>query len=492
MENHDEFAIVPKGYVENPDLMPLPPSKRIYGVRTFSLMMFSLSANIPLFFLGPMAKALGLDIIQAGVGAFLGNVFAIILAWLIGEPGVKYGITYPIQLRESFGFKGARVPLVLRGISGTVWFGIEIYAGSLALMIILLMALGVPQDDLVITSIRWIPIACALYVLSFILVMRHGLEGIGKVADYAGPVLLLYFIWLTLFLATRKEFSPEIPRVFERSAGYFSASFGVYLAAQTNWWATIALNISDLSRGIKVDEPNALPIGLLFGIVGGMTLGSVLGHAAVTLTGVVLPQEIIIKFAPGLIPVLIGLFFSFLAPWTTDLTANSPPLIDLIMVEAKCSWKKATIFAGIIAFFIAPWWAVESGPDFVDYITAWASNYGILLGPLAGIMIANYWVTRRRHYDLQRLYTYGPEGCWYSNGWSKAAFMSLILTWILCYIIAYPTDQIAHLAGVPFPGGVITYPAVFISFILYVWFAKAFGEDKIELLEPASGTEPSA
>ena len=152
-------------------------------------MMFSLSANIPLFFLGPMAKSLGLNIVQAGVGAFLGNLFAVILAWLIGVAGVKYGITYPVQLRESFGLKGAHVPLVLRGIYGTVWFGIEIYAGSLALMIILLMALGVPSEELVATAIRWIPIACALYVLSFILVMRHGLKGIGAVADWAGPIL---------------------------------------------------------------------------------------------------------------------------------------------------------------------------------------------------------------------------------------------------------------------------------------------------------------
>lgn len=221
-------------------------------------------------------------------------------------------------------------------------------------------------------------------------------------------------------------------------------------------------------------------------------MGSVLGHAAVTMTGVVLPQEIILKFAPGVIAILLGLFFSFLAPWTTDLTANSPPLIDLIMVEGKLSWKTSTILAGIVAFFIAPWWAVESGPDFVNYITAWASNYGILLGPLAGIMIANFWVTRKGYYDIQRLYTYGPEGPWYANGWSKAAFTSLVLTWVLCYIIAYPTGQIAYLAGIPFPGGVMTYPAVVISFALYALLAKTFGEDKVTLFEAASGAEPLA
>lgn len=470
------FTVTPKGYKESPDLMPLPPSQRSYGVRTFTFMMFGLNTCIPMFFLGPIGKTLGLNIWQVIVGAFIGNLVAALVAWLNGVVGIKYGVTYPVQLREPFGFRGVHVPVVLRGISGAIWFGIEMYAASLALMMILLMAFRVPTEQIVPTAIRYIPIACALYAVSIVLVMRRGLGAIGRVVDWAGPLLLLYFIWLVVFLAARQEFKPNAASMFVSSAGYFSPGFGIYLAVQTNWWATIALNISDLSRGIKPEESRALPIGLMIGIVVGQMVGSALGHAAASLTGVVLPQELILRFAPGTIAVVIGLLFAFLAPWTTDVTANAPAFVDLLMVEGRLSWKAAVTVGGIIAFFLAPWWAVGSGPKFVDYITNWASNYGILLGPIAGIMVADFWVVKRKSYSLQKLYTYGPEGCWYTNGWSRAAFSSLVLTWVLCYIIAYPTGQISYVGGVPFPGGVIWYPAVALSFIFHVVFTKMFGE----------------
>lgn len=474
----ENLKVVPKGYEENPDLLPLPPDKRHFGTRTFIFMMFGLNTCIPMFFLGPIAKSLGLSIGQAVVGAFLGNLIAVIVAWLNGIAGVKYGITYPVQLRSSFGFKGMRIPVVLRGISGAVWYGIEIYAASLALMMILLMALGIPSEDILMTAIRYIPIACLLYVASIIIVMRRGLGAIGKVADWAGPLMLLYFLWLVIFLLTRSEFKPNIAEMYVSTAGYFSTSFLIYLAVQTNWWATIALNISDLSRGIKQNEPNALPIGMIVGIVFGQMLGSALGHAAASLTGVVLPQEIILKYAPGTIAVLLGLIFAVIAPWSTDVTANAPAFSNLFMTEAKVSWKKAVTIAGIVAFFLAPWWAVEKGPDFVNYITNWASNYGILLGPIAGIMVADFWIVKKGNYDLQKLYSYGQEGYWYSNGWNKAAYYSLVLTWVLCYIIAFPTGQIAYVGKIPFPGGVIWYPAVLISLLLYAYFAKTSGENQ--------------
>ena len=196
-----------------------------------------------------------------------------------------------------------------------------------------------------------------------------------------------------------------------------------------------------------------------------------------TLTGTVLPQEIILKFAPGLVAVLIGLSFAFIAPWSTDIVANAPPVISLLMSQVKLSWKRSVVVSAVIAFLIAPWWAFFRAPAIVDYTTAWAANYGILLGPIAGIMVANYWVARKGRYDVQKLYTFGPDGPWYSQGWSKAAYVSLILTWILCYLIAWPTDQIVTVGFFPFPGGIIWYPAVLLSFILYLIFAqKVFQE----------------
>ncbi|MGC9186852.1 MAG: cytosine permease, partial [Fervidicoccaceae archaeon] len=108
--------VEPKGYKENPVLLPIPPEKRMYGVRTFSWMMFGLNVCIPMFFLGTIGLSLGLNPVQVAVGAFLGNFAAVIVLWLNGIVGVKYGIPYPVQLRPSWGFRGAEIAVVLRGI----------------------------------------------------------------------------------------------------------------------------------------------------------------------------------------------------------------------------------------------------------------------------------------------------------------------------------------------------------------------------------------
>ena len=148
------------------------------------------------------------------------------------------------------------------------------------------------------------------------------------------------------------------------------------------------------------------------------------------------------------------------------------------MSTFRLRWKLAVVISAIIAFFAAPWWAVESGPAYVDYITAWAANYGILLGPFVGPMIGHYWIVSKTNIDLKKLYTFGSEGYWYKGGWSIASYASWILTIILSYAIAYasPDYLLVTVSGIPFPGGPIWYFAVIISLILYLILGKAFKE----------------
>ena len=93
------------------------------------------------------------------------------------------------------------------------------------------------------------------------------------------------------------------------------------------------------------------------------------------------------------------------------MTANSIPLFNILMSTFKLRWKPAVIVGSIIAFFgDAVVVRARARTPYFDYMQAWAGNYGILLGPIAGLMIANYWVVRKQKIDMQRLYTKGSGG----------------------------------------------------------------------------------
>ncbi len=474
----ESTTIQPKGYKENPVLLPIPPEKRMHGTMTFTWMMFGMNTCIPMFFLGPIAMSLGISPGQAAVGAFLGNLAATFVLILNGYVGVKYGIPYPVQLRPSWGFKGAEIAVVLRGIVGAGWYGVEAYNGSLAIMMILLYAIGYGgrNPDLIsAASFKYLVIIVAPYVAAATYVMWKGLKAIGKFVDYAGPLMVLYFLWLLYYLYVHKGANLNIPA----GVPYFSSAFATYLAVQTNWWATVALNVSDLSRGLYADKRGvtAVVLGPLIGVVIGQVVGTLLGYYLVAIVGKVTPQEIILYAAPGAVAMILGEIFAFAAPFSTDVTANVPALLNILTSTFKIPIKWAAIGSGIIGFFVAPWWAVSSGPGIVNYVTAFSANYGIILGPIAGIMLADFYVIRHRHYDLQKLYTYGPEGYWYKGGFSLAAIINYIVTVGISYAFSAAIHQISWTGPIPWPTNLSWYLSVIIAFFLQIGLVKAFHEE---------------
>jgi NCS1 family nucleobase:cation symporter-1 len=127
---------------------------------------------------------------------------------------------------------------------------------------------------------------------------------------------------------------------------------------------------------------------------------------------------------------------------------------------------------------------VTGGQQYIDYIQGWAGNYGILLGPIAGIMIANYWLVRKQKLDMSALYTKGSGAYWFRNGWSVSAYVALVLTWVVCYIIAALLGQMAYVGvgaiKIPFPGGVIWYFSVVVAILLEWFFAGILQENKAQ------------
>jgi len=400
--------VKPVGYVGNESLLPIPSNKRLYGTGTFTWMMFSMNVCIPLFFFGSIGLQLGLSITEVALGAFLGNLATTLILFLSGLPGVKYGIPYPVRLGPSWVSRALKYRWFSGGLleqDGTVLRR----SGSITILMVALYILGYAgRDPIAIASaaFRYVVFVVALYVAFATIVTAKGLGMIARVVNVTGLLLLVYFIWLTLQLLTR-----QINPVGNSGAGPFSRSFALYLAIQTNFWATMSPNISDLFRGLYADERGvrALIIGPATGIVLTAVVASILGYYLTMYTGYSTPQEIILYTAPGVVAVVLGQVFASLAPFSTDITANIPALVNILTTCFEVKWRNAVVVAGFIGFLLAPWRAVEKGPDIINYVSALTSNYGLVWGSIAGIMIADYYLVRK-NYDLRKLHANGPEG----------------------------------------------------------------------------------
>lgn len=457
-------------------LRPLEPSSRLYGTATFTWMMFSMNVCIPLFVLGTVGLQLGLSPAEVVLGAILGNLATTVVLVLNGIPGVKLGIPYPVQLRASWGYRGASIPVVLRGIVGAGWYGIEAYSASLAVLMLLLYALGYGGGDpaaMASAAFRYVVVVLVPYVVVATLAVMRGLRAIARVVDLSGPLLLAYFVWLTVYL------SGQSPTAAAGGAGVLSRNFALYLAIQTNFWATVGLNAADLARGLYADRRGlrALVVGPLVGIVLTSAVASLLGYYLTLYTGLAspTPQEIVLYRAPGEVAVALGLVFAALAPFTTDITANIPALMNIFTSVLGVSWRAAAVAAGVVGFLVAPWWAVERGPDLINYVAAFTANYGLILGPIAGVMIADYYIVKRG-YDLRKLYTNGPEGYWYRGGYNPAAVATFVLSVAVIYGVSYAIGDVNVVTvggvGVPFPTTLSWYIGVAVAAAIYTALAK--------------------
>ena len=104
---------------------------------------------------------------------------------LNAHAGTKYGISFPVLCRASFGVRGANVPAMLRAIVACGWFGIQTWIGGLALDALFGAAwpgwAEVPGGTAIAFVVFWgIQVAIIL----------KGIEGIKLLESWSAPLLL--------------------------------------------------------------------------------------------------------------------------------------------------------------------------------------------------------------------------------------------------------------------------------------------------------------
>ncbi|KRB89918.1 NCS1 family nucleobase:cation symporter-1 [Noviherbaspirillum sp. Root189] len=420
----------------NEDLAPTTDAQRTWTATHYAALWVSMAVSVPAYMLASGLMSEGMNWWQAVLTVFLGNVIVLIPMVLVGHAGAKHGIPYPVLARTSFGVRGAQLPAILRAVVACGWFGIQTWLGGQAIYTILnlvmnnalqgsaLPGLGINAGQLGCFLLFW---ALHIYFIA------KGTDSIRWMETAAAPLLLLSALGLVWWAYSKAGgFGPMVstPSQFVeggKKAGQFWTVFWPSLTAMVGYWATLALNIPDFTRFARsqrdqmVGQAIGLPIPM-----GLLALVAVLvTSATVAIYGEAIWDPVALTGKMGGISVVIALIALIIATITTNLAANvvSPAYDFSNLAPRRISFKMGGYITAGIGLAMFPWKILETTQG---YIFTWLIGYGALLGPIAGIMLVDYFLIRRTRLNHADLFTeHGEYG--YSNGWNLRAVVALVL-----------------------------------------------------------------
>jgi nucleobase:cation symporter-1, NCS1 family len=234
-----------------------------------------------------------------------------------------------------------------------------------------------------------------------------GSETIKLLEAWAAPFLIVAGLALFAWAVTKAGgLGPTLaaPSRFA-TTGEFLAYFVPSLTAMVGFWATLALNIPDLSRFAK--DQKAQVWGQFLGLPPTMTLFAFIGVAVTSASAVIFGEAIwdpvqLLSRIDSPIAIFVSLLALLVATLTTNVAANvvAPANGFANLWPSKISFARGGIITGIIGIAIMPWKLLENADRYIQ----WLITYSAFLGPIAGIFIADYWIVRRARLALPELY----------------------------------------------------------------------------------------
>jgi NCS1 family nucleobase:cation symporter-1 len=401
----DDIAQSPR---YNADLAPVPPASRTWGTYEIAALWIGMAVCIPTYMLAAGLVAGGMSWWQAVGTITLGNAIVLVPMMLTGHAGTKYGIPFPVLARAAFGLRGSHVPALLRAGVACGWFGIQAWVGGAALDTLLGIALpfwnGLPAH-------AWI--SFALFWGMNIYFIVKGTESIRFFEAWAAPVLLLMgFALLGWAMSQVGGLGPIFaqPSKFQ-TTGEFIAFFVPSLTAMVGYWATLSISIPDFTR--YATSQRAQMVGQALGLPPTMALFSFIGVAVASASVLIFgeaiwdPVVLLGRFGNPFV-VLLSVFALAVATLTTNIAANVVPPANAFanLWPKRISFTTGGLITGFIGIAMMPWKLLS---DFEAYIFGWLVGYSGLLGPVAGILIVDYWIVRNRTLNVRDLYVEGGE-----------------------------------------------------------------------------------
>jgi NCS1 family nucleobase:cation symporter-1 len=421
------------GSLWNPDLAPTTPGQRSWAWYHYASLWIGMIVAVPGWMLAAGLVEQGMSAWQAAGTVLLGNVVVLIPMLLIGHAGARYGVPYAVLARASFGTAGARLPALARALVACGWYGIQTWIGGMALLTLLGVLLGRDLKGAPLPVLDIGPGQLAAFAAFWgiqLFFVRKGLVTIRRLETWTAPVKILVCIALVWWAVDRAGGLGPIfsaPSAFEPGGprdGQFWTVFWPALTAMVGYWATLALNIPDFTRFARSQRDQA--IGQTLGLPPMMGLIALASVVTTSATMVIYGRAIWdpVELAGTLAGpfVLLGLVVIAVDTVSCNIAANlvSSAYDFSALWPKRISYRTGGTITAILAILIMPWKLLATTGG---YIFVWLAGYSALLGPIAGILIADYWWVRRTRLDVEDLYR--PDGRYsYRGGWNPAAVIA--------------------------------------------------------------------
>lgn len=420
-------------------ILPTGLDQRPIGAWGYAWIWVGIAVIIATFSLGATGAQGGVELSKVILTIFIANLILGAFMLLTADIGTEHGLPFAVYLRAPFGIHGTHLPSLSRGVVAAMWFGIQTYLGAIALNGIGSYFLGFDN---------WF-VWYVLFAIVQVVNTAAGIEAVEKLASLAAPAIIAISVWMYFTLDGIAETKGLNIWNFQAPG---EMSLLVLFVANLGFWSTMAIDIPNLTRFVRT-EPGARGFlarnrrvfaGQLIALP--ITQAMVAGIGAVSwiATGNWNPIEVIQADAKG-VALLALLVLVVLAQWSTNTSANLiPAALTFVNAAPKLiNYRIAVALAGVVGTVCFPWAILDNLFVFLGY-------YGAFLSAIAGIMIADYYLIRRRRLNVPDLYRMNGQFR-YAGGFNWAG----LIAWLVAGSLAAWWSHYAVLIG--FPVGLILY-----------------------------------